>query len=107
MKTRRNAVVLALYAILSCSAAAFGASAQPSGTPQPKAGESASSESASFELDDLVLALGVATFIVAASALSTGLYMKKNRKLLFPWHRRLGIATGVCALIHGIIAMLA
>lgn len=53
----------------------------------------------SFALGSLIVPFGVATLTLAALTALAGLLMPKNRKVLFPWHKRLAATTillGVC-----------
>lgn len=48
----------------------------------------------------IIVPLGIATLLGVFITLTLGLVMHKNRKLLFPWHRRSALTTGVLALTH-------
>ncbi|MFC1672070.1 YHS domain-containing protein [Planctomycetota bacterium] len=48
----------------------------------------------------LVEPTGIATFSFLAVTLLCGLFMKKNRKLLFPWHKRFAFLTVLSAVAH-------
>ncbi len=54
----------------------------------------------SFNFGRLIVPAGILTFVSLLATLSTGLFMKKNRKLLFPWHKRLAILTVISALLR-------
>ena len=44
--------------------------------------------------------LGVITILCLITTFLFGVFMKKKRQILFPWHKRLGILTLISALAH-------
>jgi hypothetical protein len=54
----------------------------------------------------VIIALGILTFICLLSTFILGFLMPKKRKILFPWHKRLGIAAVIIATIHGMMVLL-
>ena len=60
-----------------------------------------------FSMALLVAPLGIATFILMFATLLAGVFMKRNRKRLFPWHRRLAVLTLVVAATHVLFVILA
>ena len=59
-----------------------------------------------FSITILVKPAGVLTILSLFSTLTLGLIMKKNRKVIFPWHRRCAFFTGACAIIHSTLVAL-
>jgi hypothetical protein len=59
-----------------------------------------------FSIAKLIKPAGVLTILSFFSTLTLGLIMKKNRKVIFPWHRRSAFITGACAIIHSTLVML-
>jgi hypothetical protein len=59
-----------------------------------------------FSIAKLIKPAGVLTILSLFSTLTLGLIMKKNRKVIFPWHRRCAFLTGACAIIHSTLVML-
>ena len=53
-----------------------------------------------FSTRQLIAPAGITTFILLLATLSLGIFMKRNRKLLFPWHKRIAILTLIAGLIH-------
>ena len=53
----------------------------------------------------LIPALGILTLLAILTTLTLGLTMRKNRKLLFPWHKRMAITTVIIALIHAALVV--
>lgn len=53
----------------------------------------------------IIVPLGIATLLGVFITLTLGLVMHKNRKLLFPWHRRSALTTGVLALTHASLVL--
>lgn len=64
-------------------------------------------ENGHFSTASLIVPLGISTFTLLLITLAAGLFMKKNRKLLFPWHRRLAVATLFLAIAHVVCIFLA
>jgi len=60
----------------------------------------------SFSPRTLIVPLGVITFFCLISTLLLGLSMPKNRKRLFPWHKRLAAITLIMAIIHATMALI-
>lgn len=54
----------------------------------------------------IIVYLGVATLLCLLATFIVGRLIPQKRRLLVPWHRRLGTATLVLALIHGTLALL-
>ncbi len=59
-----------------------------------------------FSIAKLIKPAGVLTILSLFSTLTIGLMMKKNRKVIFPWHRRCAFLTGACAIIHSTLVAL-
>jgi hypothetical protein len=59
-----------------------------------------------FESDDVIVTLGVLTLISMISTFLMGYFMPKNRKLLFSWHKRAGIATLILGITHALTVLL-
>jgi len=59
-----------------------------------------------FRLSKLIEPLGILTLVLLLSTASTGLLMKRNRKLLFKWHKRIAAVTVVSALCHAALVLL-
>jgi hypothetical protein len=59
-----------------------------------------------FEFDDVIITLGVCTLISMISTFLMGYFMPKNRKLLFTWHKRAGIATLILGISHALTVLL-
>jgi hypothetical protein len=54
----------------------------------------------------IIIFLGVMTFAFLLTTFILGIFMPKNRKALFPWHKRLGYITLISALAHGTMVFL-
>lgn len=50
--------------------------------------------------------LGILTLLCLITTLVLGLTMRKNPKVLFPWHKRMAIFTLIVAITHGTIIIL-
>ncbi len=57
-------------------------------------------EHSHFDFSRLIIPAGITTFIFMFLTLTLGLLIKKNRKIFFPWHRRLAFLTIAMAVIH-------
>jgi YHS domain-containing protein len=55
----------------------------------------------------LIKPVGIATFSCLVLTVAAALLRRKNPKFLFKWHKRLGIATVVLAVIHLILVLIA
>jgi membrane-bound acyltransferase YfiQ involved in biofilm formation len=53
-----------------------------------------------FKPASLIEPLGVLTFLCLISTFILGQLMPKNRKTLFPWHKRMAVITLIVALTH-------
>ena len=60
-----------------------------------------------FSAASLIVPLGISTLILMLTTALAGLLMKKNRGLLFPWHRRLGTLTVLVAISHVVCVLVA
>ena len=58
-----------------------------------------------FSIAVLIKPAGIVTAIFLFTTLTLGLLMKKNRKVIFPWHRRCAIVTGCVAIVHVLLVM--
>ena len=58
-------------------------------------------------LPHLIKPVGIAAFSCLALTVAAGLLRRKNPKLLFKWHKRLGIITLVLAVIHLTLVLIA
>lgn len=54
----------------------------------------------------IIAALGITTLLALVTTLSLGLNMRKNRKLLFPWHKRMAITSVILAIIHAFLVLI-
>ena len=59
-----------------------------------------------FKPASLIEPLGVVTFLCLISTFILGQLMPKNRKSLFPWHKRMAIITLIVALTHVTMVLL-
>jgi YHS domain-containing protein len=75
--------------------------------PQFAAAQPGKTEPAGFNLAQLVEPFGLATLSLLIVTFCFGFFMKKNPKVLHPWHRRLGYVTIVVALCHATLVLLA
>jgi hypothetical protein len=57
-------------------------------------------------LDSLIIGLGISTLACIVTTLVIGFLIKKNRKILLPWHRTIAVLTLVLALSHAIIVLI-
>jgi len=62
---------------------------------------------AAVTLPELIKPFGLATFSCLVLTVAAALLRRKNPKLLFKWHKRLGIVTLVLAVIHLILVLTA
>jgi membrane-bound acyltransferase YfiQ involved in biofilm formation len=53
-----------------------------------------------FKPASLIEPLGALTFLCLISTFILGRLMPKNRKTLFPWHKRMAVITLIVALTH-------
>ena len=60
-----------------------------------------------FSTANFIVPLGISTFVLMIATFLAGFFMKKSRKILFPWHRRLGVLTLLMAVSHVISVILA
>ena len=58
-------------------------------------------------LSHLIKPVGIAAFSFLALTVAAGLLRRKKPKLLFKWHKRLGVVTLVLAVIHLILVLIA
>ena len=58
-----------------------------------------------FSLSSLIVPLGITTLVCLISTFVLGLMMPKNRKALFPWHKRMAIITLISAITHGTMVL--
>jgi len=54
----------------------------------------------------LIEPLGVVTLVLLIATALSGFFMKKNRKLLFKWHKRIAIAVIIAALFHAALVII-
>jgi preprotein translocase subunit SecG len=54
----------------------------------------------------LIRPMGILTFCCMVSTLLLGIFMPKNRKKFFPWHKRLAYLTITSAVLHGALVMI-
>ena len=52
-----------------------------------------------------IVLLGILTLACLLSTFILGILMPKKRKLLFPWHKKLGIVTVIAAILHGMMVL--
>ena len=55
---------------------------------------------------DVIIFLGVLTFFCMLTTFVLGMLMPKKRKILFPWHKRMGIITLISAILHGTMVLI-
>jgi len=67
--------------------------------------DNAPGKAGSFSPASLVEPTGIAALALLLLTSSAGLFMRKNPKLLFKWHKRLAITTLAMALTHALLAM--
>jgi len=58
-----------------------------------------------FHPDSLIEPLGIAAFVCMSITLILGLFIKKNRKKLMPWHVRIGFLTFIIVIVHGSLVL--
>jgi len=54
----------------------------------------------------LVRPMGITTLSLLFLTVTTGLLRQKNPKLIFKWHKRLGITTLISAIIHALLVLI-
>ena len=59
-----------------------------------------------FDFSTIIVPLGITTLICLIATLTIGLLMPKNRKILFPWHKRMAFMTLILALMHGVMVLI-
>jgi hypothetical protein len=69
--------------------------------------EHGSGPSTGFALYELIKPVGILTLLSLATTVLMGVFRRKNLKLLFKWHKRLGVATLVLALVHVTLILVA
>ncbi len=75
--------------------------------PQFASTEAGSAERSGFNPGQYIEAFGLATLSLLIVTFLCGFFMKKNPKLLHPWHKRLAYVTIIVALCHATLVMLA
>ena len=58
-----------------------------------------------FRPGKLIEPLGILTLVLLLTTACAGILMKKNRKLLFKWHKRMAAATVISALCHAALVL--
>ncbi|MFC1851278.1 hypothetical protein ACFL27_13865 [candidate division CSSED10-310 bacterium] len=59
-----------------------------------------------FEVEYIIIALGVTTLLSLITTALLGYFMPKNRKLIFPWHKRMAIVTVIAAFSHAMMILI-
>ncbi|MBW8001368.1 MAG: hypothetical protein FVQ80_05030 [Planctomycetes bacterium] len=59
-----------------------------------------------LQLFKLVKPMGITTLSLLFLTVTAGLLRHKNPKLIFKWHKRLGITTLVSAIIHALLVLI-
>ena len=59
-----------------------------------------------LQLSKLVRPMGITTLSLLSLTVVAGLFRKKNPKLIFKWHKRLGITTLISAIIHALLVLI-
>jgi len=59
-----------------------------------------------FNFAGLLVPLGVATLFCIVVTLVLGLFIRKNRNILLPWHKRMAFLTLLLAILHGALALI-
>lgn len=59
-----------------------------------------------FNFSNVIAPLGIITLICLITTFTLGLLMSKNRKVLFPWHKRISFTTLILALMHGTMVLI-
>lgn len=57
-------------------------------------------------LSSFIEPMGITTLVCLITTFTLGLTMARNRRLLFPWHRRIAYLTLVVALSHATLVLL-
>ena len=94
MKTRMSIIILIILNVaITCTVFASGSDHE-----HQAAGH--------FKPASLIEPLGALTFLCLISTFILGQLMPKNRKTLFPWHKRMAVITLVVALTHVTMVLL-
>ncbi len=56
-------------------------------------------------LGGVIVLLGILTLACLLSTFILGILMPKKRKILFSWHKKLGIVTVIAAILHGMMVL--
>jgi hypothetical protein len=59
-----------------------------------------------FNYSTIIAPLGITTLLGLLTTLTLGLNMHKNRKLLFPWHKRIAFTTVFLAITHASLVLI-
>ena len=59
-----------------------------------------------FGSEAIIVALGILTISSMTVTFLMGYFMPKNRKLLFPWHKRIAILTLLLAATHALMVLI-
>jgi len=59
-----------------------------------------------LSIQSIIVPLGILTLILLISTLTLGFSLPKNRKRLFPWHRKLAIVTIIVAIVHATFVLI-
>ena len=59
-----------------------------------------------LQFGSVIIFLGVLTFFCMLTTFVLGMLMPKKRKILFPWHKRMGIITLISAILHGTMVLI-
>ena len=57
-------------------------------------------------IKSIIAPLGIVTLVFLIATLTLGFLMPKNRKKLFPWHRKIAIVTMIVAITHGAFVLI-
>ena len=61
---------------------------------------------AQFDFNVFIVPLGISTLICLISTLILGFSMRKNRKILFPLHKKIAFITLMLGLVHGAMVLI-
>ncbi|MFH1092735.1 MAG: hypothetical protein V1739_01110 [Candidatus Omnitrophota bacterium] len=53
-----------------------------------------------------IVPLGIATFVCIITTLVFGIFIKKNRRIVLPWHKGIAFMTLILGLVHGALALI-
>lgn len=75
--------------------------------PQLGGTESSSHAHGGVNLGRFIVPMGIVTLTLLITTVAAGLFRRRRPSFLLKWHKRLGIATLICALIHFSLVLIA